>query len=137
MLPTPGNVCDLQEFILSKLFPSHTSRMCGRWFLLWFCTIFGRLGISWSLKILDLQLLILSINILGYISHLIKLCPGFLSLSDFFLVYNILSLSSYLCTFLKIFTILWHRSIFSRVKVNTDSLATLRKLWSNFLWGYL
>lgn len=60
---------------------------------------------------------------LSYISHLSKLCPGFISLPDSLFIYNLLSLNKSLRTSPKIHTILWHPPIFSWVKVNTDGLS--------------
>lgn len=57
---------------------------------------------------------------LSYIFHLNKLCPYFIGLPNSFFIYNLLSSINPLHISPKFFTILWHLSIFCRVKVNTD-----------------
>ena len=120
--PPPGNVCDLRNFILSKQFPSHTSHM-------WLMSSLALLYHIWKarnkLKFENTRHSIARIKhqCLSYISHLSKLCPGFVSLPDSFPIYNLLSLSKPLPTSPKIHTILWHPPIFSWVKVNTDDLS--------------
>lgn len=109
--PPLGNVCDLRNFILSKQFPSHTSH-------LWLMSSLVLLYLIWKarnkLKFENIRPSIIRIKhqCLSYISHLSKLCPGFISLPDSFFIYNLLSLNKSL-----------HTSLISWVKVNTDGLS--------------